>query len=138
MSRLLRGFYQQKHQRKHYCHICLCLFGFDEKLQAHLEVSAREEKRYEIPAFHSFLQFKEYQKCEPLPFVLYCNFEALNQPVHVHSGQSILKQTKHVSATFVPEESPRTIPRACTRPHMYRAKNARRISYCTQGDKQKK
>ena len=73
MSRLLLGFYHRKHRRKqYYCHFRLCTFPSIEKLQGHLEVCKREGQRFEMPESHSFLQFKEDQKCVPLPFVLYC------------------------------------------------------------------
>ena len=70
----------------------------------HLKGCQREEQKYEMPEPHSFLQFKEYQKCVPLPFVIYCDFEALNLPVHVHSSQRILTKTKHVPASFLCHE----------------------------------
>ena len=119
MSRLLAGLHQHKHQKKFFCRFCLCSFPSEERLQMHLKGCRREEQRYEMPEPHSLLQFKEYQKCVPLPFVIYCDFEALNLPVHMHSSQRILTKTKHVPASFCAMRVSTHAP-YCTRPYLYR------------------
>ena len=72
-----------------------------------------------MPEPRSFLQFKEYSKCVWLPFVIYCDFEALNLPVHVHSSQCILTKTKHVPASFCAMTVSTHAP-YCMRPYLYR------------------
>ena len=37
MSRLLPGLHQCKHQKKFFCHFCLCSFPSEERLQLHLK-----------------------------------------------------------------------------------------------------
>ena len=123
LSRLLRGrLYHRRHQKKFFCQYCLCAFASKGKLRAHTEACLREGQRFEMPPPRTMLKFKDFQKCVEVPFVLYCDFEALNQRVHMHSSRCILKKTRHIPASFCAMRVS-THSLYNTKPYMYRGKN---------------
>lgn len=73
-----------------------------------------------MPAANTVLKFENYQKCVEHPFAIYCDFEAINCPIHIHSGNT-LKQTEHKPSSFcamrISSHEPHSSP-----PFLYRGK----------------
>ena len=83
------------------CHFCLCSFGSEIMLHSHLEGCLREGQKYQMPEpFAAVAKFKDFQCGVPLPFMIYCDFEAINRRVHIHSGSNTLKKTRHKAVSF--------------------------------------
>ena len=76
---------QTKHEsRKHFCMYCLQCFSSERVLNKHLEncIQLNGTQAVKMPTKdNSILKFNNYHKQQPVPFVIYADFEALLQKV---------------------------------------------------------
>ena len=76
---------QTKHEsRKHFCMYCLQCFSSERVLNKHLEncIQLNGTQAVKMPTKdNSVLKFNNYHKQQPVPFVIYADFEALLQKV---------------------------------------------------------
>ena len=73
-----------KHQhRKHFCMFCLQCFSTDEILAKHKSncMIINGEQTITMPEEGSTVQFQNYHKQTPAPFVIYADFEAITEKV---------------------------------------------------------
>ena len=73
-----------KHQhRKHFCMFCLQCFSTDEILAKHKSncMIINGEQAIRMPKEGSTVQFQNYHKQMPAPFVIYADFEAITEKV---------------------------------------------------------
>ena len=74
-----------KHKkRKHFCMYCLQCFGTDEILTKHKRncMVINGEQAIRMPKEGSIVQFQNYHKQMPAPFVMYADFEAITEKVY--------------------------------------------------------
>ena len=78
-------FNQTKHkERKHFCMYCLQCFSSERILNNHVEncIQLNGTQAVEMPTKNNnILKFENYHKQQPVPFVIYADFEALLQKV---------------------------------------------------------
>ena len=69
--------------KKHFCIHCLQCFSTEEILNNHLENCLIINKKQNIvmPKFGSKIYFKHYYKMLKSPFVIYCDFESILEPI---------------------------------------------------------
>ena len=69
--------------KKHFCIHCLQCFSTEEILNNHLENCLIINKKQNIimPKFGSKIYFKNYYKMLKSPFVIYCDFESILEPI---------------------------------------------------------
>ena len=76
---------QTKHRaRKHFCMFCLQCFSSERVLTDHKEncIQVNETQAIKMPdKDNNILKFNNYQKQQPLPFVIYSDFEAITEKV---------------------------------------------------------
>ena len=73
-----------KHQhREHFCMHCLQAFSSKEVLTKHKEnfLSINGKQAIQMPKKGSKVEFQDYHKQLPIPFVIYANFEVINEKV---------------------------------------------------------
>ena len=70
--------------KKHFCIYCLQCFSTEAILNNHLENCLIINKKQNIvmPKFGSKIYFKNYYKMIKSPFVIYCDFESILEPIH--------------------------------------------------------
>ena len=76
---------ETKHQhRKHFCMYCLQYFSTDEILAKHKSncMIINGEQAIRMPKEGSLVQFQNYHKQMPVPFVIYADFEAITEKVY--------------------------------------------------------
>ncbi|KAJ8916479.1 hypothetical protein NQ315_014699 [Exocentrus adspersus] len=89
-----------QHKRKTFiCDICLNYFSSDEVLQEHV-IRCRQHNDCKISfSSEKFIYFKNFVNKEPLPFIIYADFESLLEPFN--EKQDLTKKTsryqKHVA-----------------------------------------
>ena len=73
------------HCKKHFCIYCLQCFSTEAILNNHLENCLIINKKQNIimPKFGSKIFFKNYFKMIKSPFVIYCDFESILEPIDV-------------------------------------------------------
>ena len=82
-------------ERKHFCMYCLQCFSTDEILTKHKSncMVINGEQAIRMPKEGSIVQFQNYHKQMPAPFVIYADFEAITekvsgcQPVKIYRGE---------------------------------------------------
>ena len=100
LSRLLSTQSTVKRKIKKYiCNYCLCSFPSAERLFKHEDICQNDCQRYDMPSSCKIMKFKEFQKGIEAPFVIYYDFEAINEPIHMHTGNT-LKKTIHKPVSF--------------------------------------
>ena len=76
---------QTKHEsRKHFCMHCLQCFSFERVLENHIKncIQLNGTQAVKMPTKNNnILKFDNYHKQQPVPFVIYADFEALLQKV---------------------------------------------------------
>ena len=95
---------QTKHkERKHFCMYCLQCFSSERVLNNHIEncIQLNGTQAVEMPTKNNnTLKFDNYHKQQPVPFVIYADFEALLQKVekgeHDSNGSYTEKFQQHV------------------------------------------
>ena len=89
---------QTKHEsRKHFCMYCLQCFSSERVLNKHLEICIQLNgtQAVKMPTKdNSILKFNNYHKQQPVPFVIYADFEALLQKVERGQPDSDKSYTK--------------------------------------------
>ena len=78
-------FNQTKHEhRKHFCMHCLQCFSREDVLTEHKEncVSINGKQAIKMPEKGEKVYFKNHHKQQPIPFVIYADFEALIEKIH--------------------------------------------------------
>lgn len=78
LPRLVRSQITKHHGNLFFCDTCLSFFKLQEDLTNHV----CGETAYFLPEKGSFLQFKNYDKKQDVPYVIYADFETMLQPVH--------------------------------------------------------
>ena len=76
---------ETKHQhRKHFCMYCLQYFSTDKLLAKHKSncMIISGEQAIRMPKEGSMVQFQNYHKQMPVPFVFYADFEAITEKVY--------------------------------------------------------
>ena len=70
-------------ERKHFCMYCLQFFSADEILAKHKSncIVINGEQAIRMPKEGSMVQFQNYHKQMPVPFVIYDDFEAITEKV---------------------------------------------------------
>ena len=82
MSRLLSSQVSTREKKKHFCRRCLTPFGDEALLQKHLIYCSRfEPLKPEMPPEGSVLTWKNFQRKQKIPCVIYADFEARLVPV---------------------------------------------------------
>ena len=74
----------KSHHRKHFCMHCLQHFTTEQRLNKHREIciEINGEQSIKMPEIGSKIEFTNYRKQLPAPFVIYADFEAITEPVH--------------------------------------------------------
>lgn len=78
LSRLVRSQITKHHGNIFFCDVCFTFFRSQEELNNHV----CGEPTYFLPEKGSFVQFKNYEKKQDVPYVIYADFETMLQPVH--------------------------------------------------------
>ena len=76
---------QTKHkERKHFCMHCLQGFSYEKALINHKEncITVNGAQAIKMPKANDKVHFKNYHKGLKAPFVIYADFEAINEKVH--------------------------------------------------------
>ncbi|XP_048488462.1 uncharacterized protein LOC125491183 isoform X1 [Plutella xylostella] len=73
LTRLVRSQITKHHQKLHICESCLLFFSTPEQANTHLCSGVATE----IPKEGSFLQFKNYERKQNMPFVIYADLETM-------------------------------------------------------------
>ena len=74
---------QTKHrERKHFCMHCLQCFRYEKALINHKENCITIAQAIKMPKADDKAHFKNYHKGLEVPFVIYADFEAINEQVH--------------------------------------------------------
>ena len=77
---------QTKHkERKHFCMHCLQCFSSDRVLNNHKEncIQVNGTQAIRMPnKYNNILKFNNFHKQQPVPFVIYADFEAITEKVH--------------------------------------------------------
>ena len=105
LSRLLDSQTSNGKRKEHFCLRCLNPFGCQESLNKHQEYcSEYEAVKIEMPEKGTMLKFKNYNKSEKVPFIVYANFESYIKPLHScnpNPESSYTKQyQKHEPSSF--------------------------------------
>lgn len=100
LSALISGYYRSRRNKVHVCNFCLCIFKTKKRLETHNFYCSRDIQRYSFPKSKSFLKFEHHNKKVPVPFVIYADFEAMNQPVIDINKTKSTKKTKHIPISF--------------------------------------
>lgn len=78
-------FNKNKHkEKKHFCYRCLQCFSGQQILDKHIEncIEINGIQGIEMPSEeHNILRFKNHYKQQPVPFVIYADFEAITKKV---------------------------------------------------------
>ncbi|CAB3996294.1 Hypothetical predicted protein, partial [Paramuricea clavata] len=76
MSRLVGSQINEKKNKKHICNRCLNAFGSSELLERHLKLCSNNNyQRHEYPEPGTTTEFKNYERIQTVPFVIYADFE---------------------------------------------------------------
>jgi hypothetical protein len=76
MSRLVGEQVNDHGHKKHICNRCLNAFGSDELLERHLKLCSNNNyQRHEYPEPGTTTEFKNYERIQTVPFVIYADFE---------------------------------------------------------------
>ena len=77
---------QTKHkERKHFCMYCLKCFSSDRVLNNHKDIciQVNGEQAIKMPdKDNNILKFNNFHKQQPVPFVIYADFEAITEKIH--------------------------------------------------------
>ena len=77
---------QTKHkERKHFCMYCLQCFSSDRVLNNHKDIciQVNGEQAIKMPdKDNNILKFNNFHKQQPVPFVIYADFEAITEKIH--------------------------------------------------------
>ena len=74
-SRLLSSQLSKHHGKKHFCNRCLNSFGTQEVLDKHLEYCDKHEAvKIKMPDEGTMLKFRNYDRKERVPFIVYADF----------------------------------------------------------------
>ena len=94
ISRLVSSQINKKKNKKHICNRCLNAFGSSELLERHLEVcSDNNYQRHEYPEPNTTTEFKNYERTQTVPFVIYADFECYIE------GMDTVEQNPNRSST---------------------------------------
>ena len=77
---------QTKHkERKHFCMYCLQCFSSERVLNNHKDIciQVNGEQAIKMPdKDNNILKFNNFHKQQPVPFVIYADFEAITEKIH--------------------------------------------------------
>lgn len=101
ISRLVRSQVNKHHGKLHFCENCLVFFPSHDQIKSHLCGGVVTV----LPNEGSFIQFKNYERKQNIPFVIYADFETLLEPVsRVKDSESRPTNTvdlqRHVPVAF--------------------------------------
>lgn len=72
----------QNGHKKWICDGCLISYTFEQNLDAHIKLGSNEIKACLPNGFYDkFIQFKNFKHKEKVPYVIYCDFEAILKPI---------------------------------------------------------
>lgn len=100
LSRLVRSQISKHHGRLFFCDDCLLFFSSENNLNSHVCSGVTTV----LPEKGSCLQFKNYDRKQDVPFVVYADFETILQPYqgcepNSTSSYTVTRQ-KHIPAAF--------------------------------------
>ena len=93
-------------ERKHFCMYCLQRFSTDEILTKHKSncMVINGEQAIRMPKEGSIVQFQNYHKQMPAPFVIYADFEAITEKVYGCQPDDVKSYTdkyqKHTGCSY--------------------------------------
>lgn len=100
MSRLLSGQQFNCHKQKRFlCDFCLCTFSTQERLDLHSPYCQHGNQRYVYPPPGSRMKFTNYARITKAPFVIYADFESINEKIHDHKAKT-LRKTRHIPVSI--------------------------------------
>ena len=75
---------RQNTKKKHFCMYCLQCFRYEKALINHKEscITINGPQAIKMPKTYDMVYFKNYHKMLEVPFVIYADFEAINEKVH--------------------------------------------------------
>ncbi|CAH0625732.1 unnamed protein product [Chrysodeixis includens] len=98
LPRLVKSQITKHHSKLYFCETCLLFFPDQEKYNKHLCGGVVTV----LPNKGSVIQFKNYQRKQDVPFVIYADFETLLEQVsnHEHDTANTLSLQRHVPTAF--------------------------------------
>ncbi|XP_049886836.1 uncharacterized protein LOC126381397 [Pectinophora gossypiella] len=98
LTRLVRNQITKHHEKVYYCENCLLFFHSVERINSHL----CEGTVTVLPEEGSFITFKNYNRKQDIPFVIYADFETILRPIQDNDGDTAntTKLQCHVPAAF--------------------------------------
>lgn len=100
LSRLVRAQITKHHSMLYFCDDCLLFFPTDNKLNNHICSGVTTV----LPDQGSYLEFKNFNRKQDVPFVIYADFETLLKPIETCepdlSCSFTLNRKQHIPAAF--------------------------------------
>lgn len=100
LSRLVRSQITKHHNKIYFCDDCLLFFPSEQKLDSHVCSGVCTM----LPGKGSYLNFKNFNRKQDIPFVVYADFETLLKPIATCEPSSscsfTLNQKQHIPAAF--------------------------------------
>lgn len=98
LPRLVRNQMTKHHGKLYFCETCLLFFPTHNQIDSHLCGGIATV----LPEKGSFLQFKNYERKQDIPFVIYADFETLLEPIsgHEYNTANTSYSHRHVPAAF--------------------------------------
>ena len=82
LSHLLSSQAIKGKRKEYFCMRCLNPFGCQEALNRHLEYCSKYKAvEIKMPKEGTILKFKNYDRREKVPFIVYADFECFNKPL---------------------------------------------------------
>ena len=101
LSRLLASQVSKHGKTQHFCLRCLNPFWCQESLSRHPEYCGQHEAvKIELPKKGTMLKFKNYNRSEKVPFIVYADFESCIKSMHScdpNPESSYTKRTSHLA-----------------------------------------
>lgn len=96
LSKLIRSQVTNHHGRIYFCDECLLYFKSNQDFEKHVCGGVATI----LPEKGTFIQFKNYQCMQNVPFVIYADFETFLQPCFESQGTYTTNLQKHVPSAF--------------------------------------
>ena len=112
LSRLLSSQATKSKRKEYFCMRCLNPFGCHEALNRHLEnCSKYKAVKIKMPKEGTILKFKNYDRREKVPFIVYADFECFIKPLQSFTQMikrvilNITKNTSHLAFVTISNAS---------------------------------
>lgn len=98
LTRLVKSQITKHHSKIYFCETCLVFFPSEDRFEKHLCAGVVTV----LPDKGTYLQFKNYNKKQDVPFIIYADFETLLEPISGHESDTAntLRLQRHVPAAF--------------------------------------